>query len=56
MPRLSVTDTLCRDLISKTQIWRTSIHIMGIGCENVNKPLVQHSFGPVSRISTKGAS
>jgi hypothetical protein len=56
MSRLYLTDAPCRDLVSQTQIWWTSINIMGIGGENVNTPLVQHSFGPVSRISTKGAS
>jgi len=53
---LNLTDSLCRELAPPVQVWRAPVHIMGIGCEKMDTSLVEHSLGPVSRISTKSAS
>ena len=53
---LSVADTLRRELAPLLQIWWPTMHVMGVGCKNVNQPVVQHALGPVSRISAESAS
>ncbi len=37
------------------QIWRALTRIMSIRGENADVPLIQHSLGPISRISAEGA-
>ena len=53
---LNVADTLRRKRAPLTQVWRAPVHVMGVGCQNVDVSLVEHPFAPVSRISAKSAS
>ncbi len=53
---LACADPSCREVAPFAQIGRTTSHIVSIGRENVDVPLVQHSLRPISRISAKGAS
>lgn len=56
MLSLARSDPNGSEIASFPQIWRTPTRIMSIRGKNADTPLVQHSLGPISRISAKGAS
>lgn len=46
----------CRGIPATAQIRHTSCHIMGVGCQDMYQPLIQHPFSPILRSFTKSAS
>jgi hypothetical protein len=52
----NVAHQFCRTSESFPQIWWPMALIVRIGRQDVDKPLCQHPFGPVSRISAKDTS
>jgi hypothetical protein len=56
MLRFTITDAPCRKVAPLAQIRRTTAHVVGIGCKDMDHPVLEHPFAPISRISTERAS
>ena len=49
-------NSLGRQLSAQTQPWWPQFHVMGVGGNDVNEPVVQHPFRPILHVPAKTPS